>query len=129
MNMLNQHNAEIGDRDAAVPKELQQDAGRSPVAIEPKPPMPNLDMLAKGVAVGVGVSIIIHAGKQVVGTLIKNPVVVFGLGFAVGFLARHNRKKIIAVAGSASEQGKAFVLRQKENIKDMFVEADKNPDE
>lgn len=97
-----------------------------PVSGERQASTPNLDMLAKGVAVGVTVSIIVHAGKKVVGSLVKNPVVVFSLGFAVGFIAHRHRKKIIAVAGDASKQGKAFVLRQTENLKDLFVEADEN---
>lgn len=114
--------------DATAPKDMEQAAERPPSASEPIP-TPNLDMLAKGVAVGVSVSIIIHAGKTVVGTLMKNPAVMFGLGCAVGFLAHRHRKKIIAVAGNASEQGKAFVLRQKENLKDLFVEAEESPEE
>jgi len=119
------HASAMGDRDAATPTGMEQDAARPLLAIDP----PKLDMLAKGVVVGLTVSVITHAGKQVVGTLMKNPAVVFGLGFAVGFLARRHRKKIIAVAGTASEQGRAFVLRQQENLKDILFAEDKEATE
>ena len=119
------NDSEIGDREATTPNGMEQDAERPLVAIDP----PKFDMLAKGVVVGLTVSVITHAGKQVVGTLMKNPVVVFGLGFAVGFLARRHRKKIIAVAGKAGEQGKAFALRQQENLKDLLFAEDKEATE
>lgn len=95
-------------------------AGRPTEAMQALPPTPNLDMLAKGIVVGVTVSIITHTGKQVVGSLMKNPVVAFGIGFAVGFMAHRHRKQIIAIADNAAQQSKAFALRQKATIEGLL---------
>ena len=80
------------------------------------------DMLAKGIVTGVSVSIITQTGRKLVGRLFGNPVFLFGLGLASGYLAHKYRKEIIATADSTAKKGSEFVLRQSENIKNMFAE-------
>lgn len=118
-------NLETGGGIAAKPQ--PQDTGRPLAATDPKSPTPNLDMLAKGIAVGVTVSVILHTGKQLVGTVAKNPTVVFGLGFALGWFAHRHRKAIIAIADNAAGQGRAFVKRQQATIEELLSDAEENP--
>lgn len=54
--------------------------------------------------------------------LVKNPLVMFGVGFAAGYFAHKHRKEIIAAASAAAENSKDFVLRQKENLEDLLAE-------
>lgn len=55
-------------------------------------------------------------------TLTRHPLVVFGLGLATGYLIHKYRKEIIAGATRIGEQGKDFVLHQKENLEDLVAE-------
>jgi hypothetical protein len=87
------------------------------------------EMIAKGVATAVAASTIIQTGKGVMTTLTKHPLVMFGLGLAAGFLVHKYRKEIISITSKTAEQGKDFVLRQKENIKDLIAEAQESSEE
>jgi hypothetical protein len=53
----------------------------------------------------------------------------FSLGIAAGYLTHKYRKEIISVTCKTAEQGKDFVLRQKENIKDLIAEAQESTEE
>lgn len=55
-------------------------------------------------------------------SLAKHPLIVFGLGVAAGVLIHKYRKEIIATATRVSEQGKDFVLQQRENLEDLVAE-------
>jgi hypothetical protein len=55
------------------------------------------DMIIKGVATAVAASTIIQTGKGVMSTLARNPLVMFGLGIASGFLVYKYRKEIISI--------------------------------
>ena len=81
-----------------------------------------IDVVAKGVATGVAATTIIQTGKGVIATIARNPLVMFGLGIAAGYLAHKYRKEIISISSKAAEQSKDFVLRQKENIRDLIAE-------
>ena len=61
-------------------------------------------------------------GRGFMGFLARHPLVIFGLGVAVGYLAHKYRKEIIDSATRASEKGKDFVLNQKENLEDLVAE-------
>lgn len=91
--------------------------------------MPSPDMLAKGVATGVAVSAITQTGRKIMSVLVRNPVVMFGVGFAAGFFVHKYRKEIIAAASSAADQSRDFVLRQKENLEDLLAESKEEADE
>lgn len=55
-------------------------------------------------------------------TLTRHPIIVFGLGVAAGYYIHKYRKEIIDGATRMSEQGKDFVLHQKENLEDLVAE-------
>ena len=84
--------------------------------------MPKAGMMAKGIATGVAVSAITQTGRGIMSTFVRNPLVMFGLGLTVGYFAHKYRKEIISTVSGAAEQGKDFVLRQKENLADMLAE-------
>lgn len=85
--------------------------------------MPSAETLAKGVATGVAVSTITQTGRKVMSVLVRNPLVMFGVGFAAGYFVHKYRKEIIAAASNAAEQSKDFVLRQKESLEDLLAES------
>jgi hypothetical protein len=87
------------------------------------------DVIVKGVATAVAASTIIQTGKGVMTTLAKHPLVMFSLGIAAGFLVHKYRKEIISITSKTAEQGKDFVLRQKENIKDLLAETQEGAEE
>lgn len=64
----------------------------------------------------------LHTGEKVMSKLAKHPVLVFGLGIAVGYLTYKYRKDIIASATKVVDTGKDFVLQQKENLEDIVAE-------
>lgn len=81
------------------------------------------DVIVKGVATAVAASTIIQTGKGVMTTLAKHPLVMFSLGIAAGYLAHKYRKEIISITSKTAEQSKDFVLRQKENFRDLIAES------
>ncbi len=91
--------------------------------------LPTPEMLAKGVATGIAVSTITQTGRRVMSALVRNPIVMFGVGFAAGYFAHKYRKQIIATASNAAEQSKDFVLRQKENLEDLLAENQEEAEE
>ena len=87
------------------------------------------ELVVKGVATAVAASAIIQTGKEAVITLARHPLVMFSLGIAAGYLAHKYRKEIISITSKTAEQSKDFVLRQKENIKDLLAETQENTEE
>lgn len=100
-----------------------------PVGGEILKPTPKVDMIAKGVATGVAVSTIVQTGRGIVGTLARNPLVMFGLGVAAGYFAHKYRKEIMSVTRNAALQSRDFVIRQKENLQDMLSESRDQPED
>lgn len=80
------------------------------------------ELVVKGVATAVAAATIIETGKAAMTTLSKHPLVIFGLGIAAGFLTHKYRKEIILVTSKTAEQSKHFVLKQKDNLKDLIGE-------
>ena len=87
------------------------------------------DVIVKGVATAVAASTIIQTGKAVMTILARHPLVMFGLGIAGGYLAHKYRKEIISITSKTAEQSKDFVLRQKENLKDLLAETQEDTEE
>jgi hypothetical protein len=87
------------------------------------------DVLVKGVATAVAASTIIQTGKGVMTTLARHPLVMFSLGIAAGYLVHKYRKEIISITSKTAEQSKDFVLRQKENLKDLLAETQEDKEE
>ncbi|MDD5113978.1 MAG: hypothetical protein PHC94_08160 [Methylobacter sp.] len=84
-------------------------------------PATNGEILVKGVVMGIIISGITHASKSLTGALIKHPLSFFSMGLVTGYLTHKYRKEIIVVGNRTAEEGKNFVLRQKEYLID-FVE-------
>lgn len=87
------------------------------------------DVIVKGVATAVAASTIIQTGKGVISTLARHPFVMFSLGIAAGYFAHKYRKQIISITNKTAEQSKDFVLRQKENLKDLLAETQEDAEE
>ena len=87
------------------------------------------ELVVKGVATAVAAATIIETGKGVMTTLAKHPLVIFSLGIATGFLVHKYRKEIISVTCKTAEQSKDFVLRQKENLKDLIAESQEDAEQ
>jgi hypothetical protein len=94
---------------------------------EPTSESPRIDRVAKGIATGVAASLIVQTGKSAAGTLVKNPLFVFGMGLMVGYFASKYRKEILSVSRQAAKQSSDFVARQKENLKEFIVECQESP--
>ncbi len=83
----------------------------------------SLHPVAKGAAVGVAAAAGGKAGGSLIGKVIHNPWVLFGLGVAVGYAVHKYRKEIIGCANRAAEKGKDFILQQRENLEDLVAES------
>ena len=80
--------------------------------------------VAKGVAAtGAVATASAPAGRSFLGKVIRHPLVLFGLGVAVGYTVHKYRKEIIESANRAAEKGKDFVLQQRENLEDIVAES------
>jgi hypothetical protein len=88
-----------------------------------------IEVVAKGVATAVAATTIVQTGKGVMTTLARHPLVMFSLGIAAGYLAHKYRKQIISITSKTTEQSKDFVLRQKENLRDLIAESMEDSEE
>lgn len=88
-----------------------------------------VEVVAKGVATAVAATTIVKTGKGVMTTLARHPLVMFSLGITVGYLAHKYRKEIIAITSKTAEQSKDFVLRQKENLRDLLAETQESTED
>jgi len=75
-----------------------------------------------GGAAATGAAAGTKAGKSFLGKVFSHPLVLFGLGVAVGYAIHKYRKDIIESATRASEKSKDFVLQQRENLEDLVAE-------
>ncbi|MFI3199107.1 MAG: hypothetical protein QX196_12400 [Methylococcaceae bacterium] len=62
-------------------------------------------------------------------TLARQPLILFGLGIAVGYFAHKYRKEIMLITCKTAEQSKHFILRQKENLQDLLDESPEESDD
>jgi hypothetical protein len=88
-----------------------------------------IEVVAKGVATAVAATTIVQTGKRVMTTLARHTLVIFSLGIATGYLAHKYRKQIISITSKTTEQSKGFVLRQKENLRDLIAESMEDSEE
>ncbi len=88
-----------------------------------------IEVVAKGVATAVAATTIVQTGKGVMTTLARHPFVMFGIGIAAGYLAHKYRKEIISISSKTAEQSKDFILRQKENLRDLIAESMEDAEE
>ncbi|MDD5274723.1 MAG: hypothetical protein PHR16_01420 [Methylovulum sp.] len=80
-----------------------------------------VDTIAIGVATGVAATVIVQTGGGIINTLAKNPLVTFGAGIIAGYFTHKYRKEIIALSNHSAEHGKDFMLRQKQDFKNMLA--------
>jgi hypothetical protein len=85
--------------------------------------------VAKGAAVTGAAVAATRTSGGFMSTLSKHPILVFGLGLAAGYLIHKYRKEIIATATNVTEQGKDFVLQQRENLEDLVAECHERADD
>ena len=78
--------------------------------------------MGKQVMAGSMATVTVKSGEKLMSRLAKHPVLIFGLGVAVGYVAYKYRKEIVSSVGKATDAGKDFVLQQKENLEDIVAE-------
>jgi len=71
---------------------------------------------------GTIASAIVYSGSKFMTNVIKNPVLVFGLGVVAGFFVHKYRKEIIANTTKVIDAGRDFVLQQNANLEDIVAE-------
>lgn len=87
------------------------------------------ELVVKGVATALAAATIIETGKGVMTRLAKHPLIMFSMGITAGFFVHKYRKEIISITSKTAEQSKDFVLRQKENLKDLLAETQEDADD
>jgi hypothetical protein len=76
-----------------------------------------------GMATGAALTASTTGGRSAMSKIVRHPLVLFGLGVAVGYLVHKYRKEIISTAAQIGEKGKDFVLQQRENLEDIVAES------
>jgi hypothetical protein len=77
--------------------------GMGPMMMGGMGPMIKTPGVATGVATGAVVSVGSSAGKSVIGKFFTHPLVLFGLGVAVGYYIHKYRKSIISTSDEAQQ--------------------------
>jgi hypothetical protein len=85
-------------------------------------PATQADMIARGLTTSIVVSTIIHAGRGIIVSATRKPVIMFGLGVVTGYFVHKYRKEIVSASHKTFEESRDFVLRQKENLQDRLAE-------
>ena len=80
--------------------------------------------LIKGAVMSAGA----QTGKSIMSTITKQPLLLVGIGIAIGYYAHKHRKDIVSSVGSVTDKGKDFVLQQKENLEDLVAESKESPE-
>ncbi len=80
--------------------------------------------LIKGAVMSAGA----QTGKSIMSTITKHPLLLLGIGAAIGYYAHKHRKDIVSSVSSATDKGKDFVLQQKENLEDLVAESKESPE-
>jgi hypothetical protein len=88
------------------------------------PAAASVSRMAKGAtATGAVVTAGSSAGRSFVRKILKHPLVLLGLGIAVGYTVHKYRREIIDAANRVAERGKDFVLQQRESLEDIVAES------
>jgi hypothetical protein len=80
------------------------------------------ELVVKSVATAVVATAIVETGLTLSKTLAKQPIIMFGLGIMIGCFTHKYRKEIIAISSHTAEQGKDFIMLQKNHLSDMLAE-------
>ena len=85
-------------------------------------PTPQADMIAKGLTTSIVVSTIIHAGRGIIVSATKKPIIMFGLGVVAGYFIHKYRKNIVSASRTTLEESRDFLLRQKEHVQERLAD-------
>jgi hypothetical protein len=80
------------------------------------------ELVVTSVATAVVATAIVQAGQTISKTLARQPVILFGLGIALGYFSHKYRKEIIAISSHTTGQGKHFIVQQKNNLSEILAE-------
>ena len=80
------------------------------------------ELVVKSVATAVVATAIVEAGISLTKTVARQPLVLLGLGMVTGYFSYKYRKEIIAISSHTAEQGKDFVVRQKNHLGELLNE-------
>jgi hypothetical protein len=83
--------------------------------------------LRQQIVIGAVTTLIVQSGEQIAARVVRQPLLVFGLGMLTGCLVYKNRKLLINASTSAIDSSKKVVLAQKENILDLIAEVREEP--
>jgi len=78
------------------------------------------ELVVKSVATAVVATAIVESGQSIVKTLAKQPVLLFSLGIVLGYFTHKHRKEIISITTHTAEQGKDFIVQQKNHLSEML---------
>jgi hypothetical protein len=81
------------------------------------------ELVVKSVATAVVATAIVESGLTLAKSIARQPIVLFGLGVALGFLSHKYRKEIITLSSHTAEQSKEFIVQQKNHLTEMLAEA------
>ncbi|MCX7066985.1 MAG: hypothetical protein NTW85_04770 [Methylococcales bacterium] len=84
------------------------------------------ELVVKSVATAVVATAIVESGLSFGKTIAKQPIVLFGLGIALGYFTHKYRKEIISITSHTAEQGKDFIVQQKNHLSELLAEAQGN---
>jgi uncharacterized membrane protein len=90
------------------------------------------ELVVKSVATAVVATAIVETGIGFSKSLVKQPVVLFGLGILAGYFTHKYRKEIIAITSHTAEQSKDFIVQQKNHLSELLAEiqgSDEQPDQ
>jgi hypothetical protein len=80
------------------------------------------ELVVKSVATAVVATAIVETGISFSKTIARQPVVLLGLGMILGYVTHKYRKEIIAISSHTVEQGKDFIVQQKNNLGEILAE-------
>lgn len=81
------------------------------------------ELVIQGVSTAVAASVIIKTGQGIVGSLARSPLLLFSVGVVAGYFTHKYRKEIITITSKTAEQGKDFIVRQKEHVQEMLAQS------
>lgn len=87
------------------------------------------ELVVKSVTSAVVATAIVETGVGLSKSIAKQPVVLFGLGVMLGYFTHKYRKEIIAISTHTAEQGKDFIVQQKNHLSDMLAEIHDNAEQ
>jgi predicted hydrocarbon binding protein len=80
------------------------------------------ELVVKSVATAVVATAIVESGLSLSKTLARQPIIVFSLGLMAGYFTHKYRKEIIAMTTHTAEQGKDFIVQQKQHLSELLAE-------